>query len=87
MLVPQHFLVDHTGYFGGKKLPIDNEYCHFPIPIFHFFVLNMEMHKSKSSLCLNDPVFEKYRKENYPIDHKSFLRERISLPVTFVRTS
>lgn len=89
MLVPQHFPVDHTGwYFCAKKLTIDEEYCHFSHFCISFLCAEHADAQIKEQFVFDESsLLKNTEKENYPIDHKSSLRERISPAVTFVKTS
>lgn len=89
MLVPQHFSVDHSGwYFCAKNLPIDKEDCHFSHSCISFLCAEHADTQIKVQFVFDESsLLKNTEKENYPIDRKASLRGRISPAVTFVRTS
>lgn len=89
MLIPQHFPVDHTRcYFCAKMLPVDKKYCHFSHSCTSFLCAEHAGTQIKEQFVFDESsLLKNTEKENYPIDHKSSLRGRISPAMTFVRTS
>ena len=72
----------------AEKLPIDEEHCHFPHSGISFLCAEDADTQIKELFVFDESsLLKNTEKENYPIDHKSSLRGRISPAMTFVRTS